>query len=239
VISVIVPIQNEGPEVASILSRFCSSPEAELLVADTGAPEETGEALRETGARVLSLPGIRGAALAGAAGQARGEILFFLHADSRPPENALALIARTVAEGAAAGAFSLAYEPADLPMRWIAWWANRRSRLAKLPFGDQGIFCRRELYEKVGGFRDLPICDDLDLVLRLRRAGRFIVRPEKTITSPRRYVEHGRARQVLRNWKVIAGYFAGVSPETLKRWYGDRSSTVPRDAGERPATRHR
>jgi len=239
VISVIVPIQNESPEVASFLSRYCGSPEAELLVADTGAPEETGKALRANGARVLSLPGIRGAALARAAGQARGEILFFLHADSRPPENALDLIARTVADGADAGAFSLAYEPAGLPMRWIAWWANRRSRLAKLPFGDQGIFCRREIYEKVGGFRDLPICDDLDLVVRLRRAGRFVVRPEKTITSPRRYVEHGAARQVLRNWKVIAGYFAGVSPETLKRWYGDRSSTVPRDAGERPAIRRR
>ncbi|HEX9304434.1 MAG TPA: TIGR04283 family arsenosugar biosynthesis glycosyltransferase [Thermoanaerobaculia bacterium] len=238
-ISVIVPIQNESPEVAAFFSRFSRSADAELLVADTGAPKETGEALRENGARVLSLPGVRGAALARAAGQARGEILFFLHADSRPPEDALALIARTVAEGANAGAFSLAYDRAGLVMRWIAWWANRRSRLAKLPFGDQGIFCRREIYERVGGFRDLPICDDLDLVVRLRRAGRFVVRPEKTVTSPRRYIEHGRARQVLRNWRVIAGYFAGVSPETLKKWYGDRSPTVPRDAGGRPAIRRR
>ena len=59
-------------------------------------------------------------------------------------------------------------------------------------------------------------------MVRLRKAGRFVVRPEKTITSPRRYVENGAARRVLRNWKVIAGYFAGVSPETLTRWYGVR-----------------
>jgi len=239
VISVIVPIKNEGPEIASFLSRFSDSPDGELLVADTGAPEQTGEALRRSGARVLSLAGSRGACLARAAAEARGEILFFLHADSRPPENALALIARTVAEGADAGAFSLAYEPAGLAMRWIAWWANRRSRLAKLPFGDQGIFCRRETYERAGGFRDLPICDDLDLVVRLRRAGRFVVRPEKTVTSPSRYVEHGAARRVLRNWRVMAGYFSGVSPETLRRWYESSSSAALRDGREPRAIRRR
>jgi len=240
VISVVVPIHSEGPEITSVLDRFCLGPaEAELLIADTGARPETLAALRKIGARVLPQSGTRGAALARAARDARGEILFFLHADSRPPEDALALISRTVAEGANAGAFSLAYERAGPAMRWIAWWANRRSRLAKLPFGDQGIFCRRDVYERIGGFRDLPICDDLDLVVRLRKAGRFVVRPEKTITSPRRYVENGAARRVLRNWKVIAGYFAGVSPETLTRWYGVRPPADLRDGGERRAIRRR
>ncbi len=240
VISVIVPIKSEGPEIAWVLSRFSDSPEAELLIAHTGAPERTREAFRGSRARVLTLPGCsRGAGLAGAAAEARGEILFFLHADSRPPENALALIARTIAEGADAGAFSLAYEPSGFAMRWIAGWANLRSRLGKLPFGDQGIFCRRETYERAGGFRDLPICDDVDLVRRLKRAGRFVVRPEKTITSPRRYVEEGAARRVLRNWRVLAGYFAGVRPETLRRWYEGSPSIAPRDESERRATRRR
>lgn len=107
-------------------------------------------------------------------------------------------------------------------MRWVAWWANRRASGWNLPFGDQGIFCRREAYERSGGFRDLPICDDLDFVLRLRRAGRFVVRPEKTWTSPRRYVEAGIIRQVLRTWRVMLGYFAGVAPEKLTRWYEGR-----------------
>lgn len=240
VISVVVPIKNEGPEIANVLSRFADSPGVELLVVDTGgAPERTREAFRATGARVLSLPGSRGAGLARAAAEARGEILFFLHADSRPPENALASIARSVAQGADAGAFLLAFEPARFAMRWIAWWANVRSRVVKLPFGDQGIFCRRETYERAGGFRDLPICDDLDLVVRLRRAGRFVVLPEKTITSPRRYTEDGAARRVLRNWKVMAGYFAGVSPKRLRRWYEGPPPTALRDGPERRATRRR
>lgn len=221
-ISVIVPIKNEPPEAAGGFARFANARgESELLVADGGGDERTREAFREAGARVLSLPGTRGARLAQAAAAAHGDVLFFLHADSRPPDDALVLITRSLGRGAEAGAFSLAYEGADRRMRWIAWWANRRSRLG-MPFGDQGIFCRRRAYERAGGFRDLPICDDLDLVRRLRRAGAFVVLPEKTVTSPRRYREVGALRQVLRTWRVLFGYYAGVSPETLMRWYEGR-----------------
>jgi rSAM/selenodomain-associated transferase 2 len=239
VISVIVPVKNEGPEIAVRFSRFCHPPAAELIIADGGVGAATREALRASGARLFCGPGSRGSRLAQAAAQARGEILFFLHADSRAPEEALSIIPRAIDEGADAGAFSLAYESGGGVMRWIAWWANLRSRLGKLPFGDQGIFCRREAYEQVGGFRDLPICDDLDLVVRLKRVGRFVVRPEKTVTSHRRYETVGAFRQVFRNWKVMAGYFAGIAPETLSRWYEGPSPTDLRDEPERPATRRR
>jgi uncharacterized protein len=101
----------------------------------------------------------------------------------------------------------------------VAWWANRRSRWLRLPFGDQGIFCRRDAYERAGGIRDLPVCDDLDLVRRLRRVGPFVIRPEAMVTSARGYRRHGTVRQVLRVWRVAAGYFLGVSPARLQRWY--------------------
>jgi rSAM/selenodomain-associated transferase 2 len=221
-ISVIVPIRDEPPGAAGAFARFASPPESELLVADGGADRQAREAFRAAGARVITSPGSRGARLAAAAASARGEVLFFLHADSRPPQEALALIRQSLDGGAEAGASSLAYEGADLAMRWIAWWANRRSRLGRMPFGDQGIFCRRAAYERAGGFRDLPICDDVDLVRRLRRAGRFVVRREKTVTSPRRYREVGALRQVLRTWRVLIGYYAGASPEALTRWYEGR-----------------
>lgn len=221
-ISVIVPVKDEPPGVVERLARFAATAdESELVVVDGGGDERTRQAFREAGARVLHLPGTRGSGLAQAAASARGDALFFLHADSQPPDDALALISRSLEDGADAGAFSLAYEGADRRMRWIAWWANRRSRLG-MPFGDQGIFCRRSTYERTGGFRDLPICDDLDLVRRLRKAGAFVVRPEKTVTSPRRYREAGALRQVLRTWRVLAGYYAGVRPETLSRWYEGR-----------------
>jgi hypothetical protein len=145
-----------------------------------------------------------------------------VHGDSRPPDDAVHLIRRAIEGGADAGAFSIAYDGAGPAMRWVAWWANRRSRAGRLPLGDQGIFCRRGAYERCGGFRDLPICDDLDLVLRLRRSGRLVILPEKTRTSPRRYAGAGIVRQVLRNWAVMIGFVAGVRPERLARWYEGR-----------------
>jgi hypothetical protein len=201
-ISVIVPFQGDPPDPSALFDAPCSSGEAEILLEDCTA-------------------GTRGAGLARAASRARGAVLLFVHADSKLPAGALGIVRREVERGAAAGAFSLAYRDADFRMRWIAWWANRRSRLLRLPFGDQGIFCRRDAYDAAGGFRDLPVCDDLDLVLRLRRAGRFVILSEATTTSPRRYREHGAARQVLRVWRVMAGYLLGVRPGTLRRWYED------------------
>lgn len=199
-ISVIVPVVDEPPDALSELRRFAEIGGAELVVAE---------------ARGRS----RGAGLARAARRARGDVLFFVHADSRPPENGLALLSAALEGGAAAGAFSLAYGDGDAAMRWIAWWANRRARAFGIAFGDQGLFCRRDAYEAAGGFSDLPICDDLDLVRRLRRVGRFVVLPQATVTSARRYRERGAVRQVLRVWRVLAGYFLGASPERLARWY--------------------
>jgi rSAM/selenodomain-associated transferase 2 len=217
-ISVLIPIRRELPNVAEN-ARGLRLEEAELLVADAGESSETAAAYTSLGARVLTAPGSRGARLRQAAASARGDILFFLHADSRPPENALELIRGAVAGGAATGAFSLAFEDGGPALAAIAAWANARSRWWRLPFGDQGIFCRREAYERAGGFADLSVCDDMDLVRRLRRAGPFRMLPEKTLTSPRRYLENGVLRQGARNLAVQLGYLAGMPQKTLERWY--------------------
>ena len=152
--------------------------QTEILVAGGGDCPETFRAFEAIGASIVRSEGSRGLRLDRAARQARGEILFFVHADSRPPENALAAIHDCLEAGAVAGAFSLAYENATPALKWIAWWANLRSRFLGLPFGDQGLFCRREAYERAGGYRDLAICDDVDIVRRLKRAGPFSVLPE-------------------------------------------------------------
>jgi rSAM/selenodomain-associated transferase 2 len=218
-ISIIVPIKNESPDVAERFRRFLVSRETEILIADRGDCPETSRAFEAIGARTVEGEGSRGRRLDRAARQARGEILYFVYSDSLPPENALSLIAGALATGAVAGAFSLAYEETTPALSWIAWWANLRSRRLGLPFGDQGLFCRREAYEESGGFRDLPVCDDVDIVRRVKRVGRLVILPEKSVTSPRRYRQNGSLRQVLRNWRVLAGYFAGVAPEKLERWY--------------------
>jgi uncharacterized protein len=219
VISVIVPVKGARPEAAERFRSLARDPDAEILVADGGDCAVTSDAFRKIGARVLSSFGSRGARLHRAAAEARGEILLFVHSDSRVPERALDLVRDALQGGAVAGAFSLGYEDAGPGLRWIAAWANLRSRWLKMPFGDQGIFCRRDVYERSGGFADLPICDDVDFVRRLKRVAKLRILAEKTMTSPRRYREQGSLRQVLRNWRVLAGYFAGVSPKKLQRWY--------------------
>ena len=215
----IVPLRGEPASAASNVGALPASGDVELIVADGGDSPEAVAAYACAGARVLTGSGSRGARLASAARQATGDVFFFLHADSRPPAHALELVRRAVASGASAGSFSLAYAGGGSALRAFAAWANLRSRMLRLPFGDQGLFCRRDAYRRSGGFRDLPVCEDLDLVRRLRLLGRFLVLPEKMVTSPRRFLANGVWRQGLRDWRVQLGYFAGVPPATLARWY--------------------
>lgn len=217
--SIVVPLGDEPAEIGVAVKEWWSPGEAELLVA---ASEECAAAriLREAGARVILASGTsRGARLRDAAALARGDALLFLHADSRPPDRVLELVRRGLDGGAAAGAFRLAYAGGGRAMRWTAWWANARSRLLRLPFGDQGLFCTRAAYTAAGGFRDLPVCDDVDLVRRLRRVGPFALLPEAVVTSARHYRSRGALRQTFRVWTTLAGYFLGVSPDRLARWY--------------------
>ena len=221
-ISVIVPLRGEPAAAVENVRHLLAPGETELIVADAGDSPEASRAYESAGGRLQTGPGSRGARLARAAEAASGDIFLFLHADSRPPRGALALIRTALSHGAAAGAFCVAYAGAGPALAAVASWANLRSHLFRLPFGDQGLFCRRDAYEKSGGFRDLPVCDDLDFVRRIRRVGRFAILPEKTITSPRRFVENGILRQGLRDWRVQLGYYAGVAPKTLERWYTGR-----------------
>jgi rSAM/selenodomain-associated transferase 2 len=220
-VSIVIPVRDEPAEVGhAIASWWKATPaESELCVVDA-ADSPASRVLREKGARVISAPGAtRGARLARAAELASGDTLVFLHADSRPPHRAVELLREAIERGAAAGAFSLAYADADRVMRWTAFWANVRSRYLRLPFGDQGLFCTRAAYDRAGGFRDLPICEDVDLVRRLKRTGPFVVLPERVVTSPRRYRRRGAARQTFRVWTTLAGYYLGVDPARLARWY--------------------
>ena len=198
-------------------------------MADGDGRGPAARAFEDLGARILSLPGRnRGERLAAAANASRGEVLTFLHADTRLPAGAGEMIESAVRAGAEWGAFRLAYDDPSPALAWIAWWANVRTRLAKLPFGDQGIFCTRDAYRRAGGYPELPICDDLAFAVRLRKVPGFRLLPAACVTSARAY--RGRSfRQVLTNWKVMAGFFLGVAPATLERWYRGASSLSPRE----------
>jgi len=150
---------------------------------------------------------------------AGGEILLFAHADCRLPAAAFAEIHRALGDPAvAAGSFCLAFDRDD---PWLRAYA-RASRINHplFTYGDQGLFLRRELFERIGGFREIPLMEDVEIQRRLRRAGRFVKLPQPVVTSARRFLRHGVLRQQALNAALVGLYYLGVAPARLARAYG-------------------
>ncbi len=154
----------------------------------------------------------------GAAG-ASGEILLFLHADSRLPTGAFEAVRRTFDDPAVVGgAFRLAIDSPRRSLRMIARAANWRTRLSGVPYGDQGIFVRRAIFNELGGFPDLPLMEDLEFARRLKRKGRVVLLTGPIVTSPRRWEREGVGFVTLRNQLFVLLFFLGVPPARLARW---------------------
>jgi len=125
-------------------------------------------------------------------------------------------------EGVVAGAFRLAFAPANRALKIIAWGANLRSRWLQMPYGDQALFMRRDVFNAVGGFSDMVILEDLVLVKKLKRRGRIVTRPEAIVTSPRRWQQGGYVRHTLLNQMILLGFFFNISLDNLVQWYRAR-----------------
>ncbi len=228
-ISVVIPVfREEG--IASLLDDLLRRGDTgdtrqgeglEIIVVD-GAPE--GDTLR----RVLAYPVLglasppgRGAQQNIGASAANGDILLFLHADTILPENAFTLIRQTMRDPAVSGgAFSLAYEPRAPGLSFIATAANLRSAHTRVPYGDQAIFLRRDVFRELGGFSCVPIMEDVEFMTRLRRQGHAIrILAMTARTSARRQLREGLLRCTLRNLGLRLLYHLGVPPEFLSRMY--------------------
>ena len=195
-----------------------------LIVPLRGEPPEARQAalgLAEEGVEVLLAEGEgpRGARLSAAAATARGDVLLFLHADTKLPAGWKSLVETAVARGASSGAFRLAFDGGGARMAAVAFSANLRTALTRVPYGDQAPFVRRDVYESLGGHRPWPLLEDVDLAARLKRAGRVVILRPKVRTSPRRYLEKGIVRTLLRNKWILLRYHLGTDPETLARLY--------------------
>jgi rSAM/selenodomain-associated transferase 2 len=156
-----------------------------------------------------------GAALSG------GKTLVFLHADTLLPGHWQEMAETALRESAiVGGAFDLAIDSERFSLKVIAAAASLRSRITRIPYGDQAIFVRREYFQRIGGFRELPLMEDVDLMRRIRQQGnRITILPAKALTSARRWEEEGALFCTLRNWLLITLYVMGVSPERLARFY--------------------
>ncbi|WP_300673465.1 TIGR04283 family arsenosugar biosynthesis glycosyltransferase [Desulfoluna sp.] len=168
----------------------------------------------------------RGPQMNAGARVARGEILLFLHADTELPDPAFERISETMAtERYAAGAFSLGFMENKKSFSLIARAAALRSRLTRIPYGDQAIFMKRSVFDRMGGYQEIPIMEDMDLMRRIRqRGGRVRILQEAVLTSPRRWKKEGVIFSLFRTWLLSLFFTCGVSPVRLLKYYKPHGS---------------
>lgn len=226
-ISIIIPTLNEADTITLALESTRKATHSERIVVDAGSSDQTSSLARRWGARVITSPLGRAQQMNAGAEAARGEVLLFLHADTRLPERFDDPVRHIMAQsGVAAGAFELRIDGKERGLRIIEKVANWRSRRMQFPYGDQAIFVRSQLFHQVGGFSDIPIMEDFELIRRLRRLGRIAIAALPATTSARRWKQQGTWQTTLLNQAFILAYCAGVAPSRIARWY-DSSRPLP------------
>jgi rSAM/selenodomain-associated transferase 2 len=219
-IAVIVPTLNEADAIDAALASIAGEIDVRIVIADGGSSDDTRDRAAAAGATVIVVRGGRGAQQNAGADAAAGELLLFLHADTRLPPGWAPTVRRILADRRVAlGAFRLSIDGATWGERVVAAGANLRSRSWGLPYGDQALFLRRETFERLGGFAPLPIMEDWDLARRARDLGRIAVAGTAVVTSPRRWRRLGVMRTLLRNQIMLAGIRLGVPPDRLASFY--------------------
>jgi rSAM/selenodomain-associated transferase 2/rSAM/selenodomain-associated transferase 1 len=235
-VSVIIPTLNEAEHLPLTLKHAAAVEPMEIIVADGGSRDDTRRVAQSHGARVVNCASNRARQVNAGAAIASGEILLFLHADTLLPENwHEAMLAALRQPDIVGGAFRFKIRD-PFRGRWlIERTTNLRSRLWRMPYGDQALFVRRWAFDELGGFPDLPIMEDYEFVRRLRRLGRLAHLDAAVLTSGRRWQRLGVLRTTLVNRLVILGYRCGVSPTKLAMLYRGQSSR-PRLALKKPDT---
>jgi rSAM/selenodomain-associated transferase 2/rSAM/selenodomain-associated transferase 1 len=219
VISVVVPTLNERSMLASAL-HSATNDGVEIIVADGGSTDGTAGVAEAVGAKVLTTRASRPEQMNVGAKASAGRILIFLHADTQLPWGfAGAAFDGLLDRTAVGGAYRFATD-SNLPgMHLITRLVQFRSHRLGLPYGDQALFCRRDEFEALGGYRPLAIAEDMDLVRRLRLKGRLVILPNETVTSARRWERVGALRTTVINQVVVLGALAGISSDRLRAFY--------------------
>jgi len=222
-ISVLIPALNEASTIAVAVQDAADALRGhEIIVIDGGSDDDTADIAGQY-ATVLRTTASRGASLNAGARISAGNVLLFLHADTRLPRDAGDEIARALrAPRVVGGAFRFAFDTRCAMARVIAAWVNMRSRIFNLFLGDQALFVRKDVFFRAGGFRDWNLMEDLEILSRLRRFGRLRMTRSSITTSARRHLRDGWIRTTRTVWLVTLLYFLGVPSRILNRWYRQR-----------------
>jgi rSAM/selenodomain-associated transferase 2 len=214
---------NEAASIARTLAALrAGAPDAEIIVVDGGSVDASIEEARPHCDVVINASRGRARQMNAGAAHASGDTLVFVHADTIvPPTFALDIETALANPEVVGGRFEVRLDDPHPMCLVIGAMISLRSRISRTGTGDQAIFARRRVFEALGGFPDLPICEDLDFARRLKRAGRVACLRSKVITSARRWRKGGIARTILRMWTIRLLYLAGVSPVRLERMYSN------------------
>jgi rSAM/selenodomain-associated transferase 2 len=231
-IALVVPVLNEAGELGALAQALRdAAARCEVVVVDGGSDDGTRRALdglsipscpySGVGLRVLDAPRGRAVQMNAGARATSAPLLLFLHADTRLPPDGFDAVERACGAGAVGGCFRVRIDSPDPRLKLAAGIINLRSRLMPSASGDQAIFVRRDVFARLGGYREVALCEDLDLVARLKRHGRFVLVDREVATSARRWRAHGVNRTIALMWTLRLAWHLGISPATLARWYSD------------------
>ncbi len=222
-LSIVIPVLNEVENINGLLYslQLFRQRGHELIVVDGGSADETVEVASPLADKTIQTVAGRSSQMNAGANAATGDILWFLHADCRVPDNSDELIINALTEGAYSwGRFDVQLSGNKMSLRIVEKMMNLRSRFTGIATGDQGIFINRPLFEKVGGFPDQLLMEDVEISKKLKAYESPVALRDKLITSSRRWEQNGIAKTILLMWMLRAAYFFGVPADRLAVHYG-------------------
>ena len=220
-ISIVVPVLEEAAGIEACLAplQAMRARGVEVVVVDGGSRDATPSLAAPLADRVLEAPRGRARQMNAGAAAARGDVVVFLHADTLLPSNADTAVHAAIADGARWGRFDVAISGASALLRVVAWSMNLRSRLSGIATGDQAMFVRRDDFEALLGFQEIPLMEDVALSRRLKRLAAPACLRDRVITSGRRWERRGTLRTVFLMWRLRLAYALGADPRTLAHRY--------------------
>lgn len=221
-VSIVIPTLREAARIGGIVEAARQTGALEVIVADGGSDDDTPDIARRAGARIVESGKGRARQMNEGAAVASGQALLFLHADTEPPAGACEVVASTLGQqGVIAGGFQHRTVGAGAWRDALMTAGSRlRGRITGFPYGDQGLFVRARVFRALGGFPELPVMEDWELVRRLKRLGELRIVPQESRTTAESFVEHGMIASTLVNHAVVLAFQLGVDPRALATWRG-------------------
>jgi rSAM/selenodomain-associated transferase 2 len=221
-VSIIIPVLNEEKSIAAVLENLMGQEgDYEIIIADGGSTDDTlAKCISYRDIKIVTSEKGRAIQMNKGAGIAQGTTLLFLHADTTLPEKGIQAIEKAMGDNKIqGGSFYVKFDDQSRILNFLSGFTRINNRY--LTWGDQGIFIRKTTFIEIGGYKDIPIMEDLEIQKVLRRKGRFVKLPLAVTTSARRFIKNGIIRQQLLNVALVMAYEAGVSPRRIKEFYSD------------------